>query len=309
MKILCLVACAATLLCGRRLCAQSTNGLIAWYPLNGSAVDASGNGNDGTIEGAVPAANRFGQSGQALSFNGFSSFVDVPDAAALRLAGTDFTVAAWIFETQRNTNFGDAIITKRTKTADDGWSFSVRGLRDPDNTGRLLWGRGGTDPFAVSSNTISIGQWHQVSIVYTVATGTVAFYIDGALDSTTNGMPSPSGTTTRDMHIGNDSAEAYDNAYVFHGSLDDVRLYDRALSAGEVLALSNSGLFLNPPSLAGGNWTTTVGGAVSNQVVILQASTNLINWSSIATNTANPSLLYSIPIDPAVRAMFFRLKQ
>ncbi len=49
-----------------------TNGLVGWLPLNGNANDEIGNGNDGTLKGAVPAADRDGSSTSAFSFNGMS---------------------------------------------------------------------------------------------------------------------------------------------------------------------------------------------------------------------------------------------
>ena len=52
-----------------------TNGLVAYYPFNGNANDASGNGNNGIVNGATLASDRFGRANQAYSFNGTNNYV------------------------------------------------------------------------------------------------------------------------------------------------------------------------------------------------------------------------------------------
>src|ERR1017187_5394463 len=55
-----------------------TNGLVAYYPFNGNANDASGNGNNGTVYGATLTTDRFGISNSAYCFNGTSHYIEVP---------------------------------------------------------------------------------------------------------------------------------------------------------------------------------------------------------------------------------------
>ncbi|MBK7031388.1 MAG: hypothetical protein IPH45_20325 [Bacteroidales bacterium] len=54
-----------------------TNGLSAWYPFNGNANDLSGNGNDGTVNGATLTTDRFGNPNSAYSFNGTTDFIGI----------------------------------------------------------------------------------------------------------------------------------------------------------------------------------------------------------------------------------------
>jgi hypothetical protein len=56
--------------CGVNVHAGLSNGLVAYYPFNGNADDGSGNGNDGTVDGAIFAEDRFGNSSSAYSFDG-----------------------------------------------------------------------------------------------------------------------------------------------------------------------------------------------------------------------------------------------
>ena len=77
---------------GLQVHAQSflTNGLVAYYPLNGNANDASGNGHNGFAQNTVTTTNQFGQTNSALSFTG-NSWVYVPYSSALFT--TNYTVS------------------------------------------------------------------------------------------------------------------------------------------------------------------------------------------------------------------------
>ncbi len=71
-----------------------TNGLLAYYPFNGNANDASGNGHNGTVNGAVLTADRFGIPNQAYYFDGASAYITSPLNGAVFQG--DFTASVWI---------------------------------------------------------------------------------------------------------------------------------------------------------------------------------------------------------------------
>ena len=167
---------AMTIFSIQRAGSQGTlQGLVAYYPLNGDGADASGNGHNGVVVAATPTDNRLGQAGQALLFDGTNSAISVPDATDLRLSTTDFTIAAWILETERAPHFNDCIISKRGPTGPGqgrpgdgrGWIISVRGLRDEASTGHVVYQvSGGRDPSAMTTGALSLSQWHHVAVVY-----------------------------------------------------------------------------------------------------------------------------------------------
>ena len=72
-----------------------TSNLVAFYPFNGNANDASGNGNNGTLYNATLTVNRFGFPGKAYAFNGSSTRIEVPDHQSLRPA--NMTASAWVY--------------------------------------------------------------------------------------------------------------------------------------------------------------------------------------------------------------------
>jgi hypothetical protein len=70
--------------------------LVASYPFNGNPNDASGNNNNGTVFGASPTTDRFGNANGAYSFNGTSSnYIQVPHSTSLELGSGPFTLSAW----------------------------------------------------------------------------------------------------------------------------------------------------------------------------------------------------------------------
>jgi len=68
-----------------------SNGLVGWWPFNGNASDESGNGNNGTVNGATLNNDRFGNANQAYGFDGVDDFIQTPNNA---LAGS-FTISGW----------------------------------------------------------------------------------------------------------------------------------------------------------------------------------------------------------------------
>ena len=187
---------------------------------------------------------------------------------------------------------------------------------------------GGRDPSAMTTGVLSLNQWHHVAVVYHRDKSTVDFYLDGSWDSTSEGVPPPNSEATPDMHIGNDSQLAYNNAYVFHGKISDVCIYNHALTGEDLAGLYATGLFLSSRQLSTGAQTTGANneselrgiqftgraltrmyrGLVEGQQVIVESSPDLIHWTPIQTNIATSTTLSVTNfINPAVDAEFFRV--
>jgi hypothetical protein len=217
--------------------------LIAHYKLADNAdtnvvVDETGN-NNGTLgnglnnftsenstEGIVEPEHK------ALSFDGVDDYVEVADA--LIPASTfhnGFTISAWINATTLGENNSAVIVGKVNGTSSQqGINFRVGA-----HAIFLRINAGTTINSAAAS--LKYGVW--LHVVVTVTSNAIAnFYIDGVLSGTPNQQVSAlSGiTTTNALRIGNRSA-ATDRT--FDGSIDDVRIYDHALTADEVANLYN----------------------------------------------------------------------
>ena len=74
-----------------------TDGLMAYYPFSGNTNDESGNGNDGTVNGATLTQDRFGNSDSAYNFDGIDDYIMISSSASLDIR-TSVTLSAWVSE-------------------------------------------------------------------------------------------------------------------------------------------------------------------------------------------------------------------
>jgi hypothetical protein len=222
------------------------SGPVGWWMLKDgsgtSAADASGYGNIGTLQNS-PTWVTTGRNGGGLTLNGTSQYVDAGNASGLNFERTQpFSVTAWVYVLPGSPEY-EAILSKRNAVN------PFQGFVLSDNTGanQLVAVLYGTDSGQIQlyspSNSLSPSAWHHVAMTYngsSVATG-VELYIDGVnqtLSVSYNGLDA-SMLNSSDMKIGTDVTSGGTD---FGGTLDDVRVYNRALSANEVLSLYNIGI-------------------------------------------------------------------
>jgi hypothetical protein len=196
--------------------ADLVSGSVASYPFNGDASDASGNGNNGVVFGATATQFRFGHSNGAFSFDGVDDYVRTLDSASLNITG-DFAVSAWIRTS--DAGIGGIIFSNMLETSPhDGYSIRL-------TSGGSLYLLSG-DQALFGSGSVTTGNWTHVGVVLS---GTTArLYVDDVLNASgTVGVPTSSSV---DQTIG----ASYSPFYFWSGSLDDVRIYNRALSPAEI---------------------------------------------------------------------------
>ncbi len=193
-------------------------GLVAYYALDGNAKDGSGNGLDGTFT-AGTAEWVEGHDGQALQFNGATGYLDLGDNEAMNLTEA-MTIACWLRDDGYTTGW-QAVFTKGL-----GWRLQRNGTQ-----ANLEW-TCPPSPFMYSKSTFDDGEWHHVA--GTFGGQSQAIYVDGVLDAE-QAVTQPIAPTTYRVLIG--SIDTLTDR-VWHGPIDEVRLYNRALSAGEALWLA-----------------------------------------------------------------------
>jgi hypothetical protein len=199
-------------------------GLVGWWRFDEgtgtTAGDSSGNGNNGTIYGATYTAGKYGQ---ALSFDGTSSYVAVPDSSSLQITGA-ITLMAWVKTNDLNKQ---AVITKS-----GGYLLYVGTGGDGAVYGYLY---GTTSGWLGGSTDVADGLWHLIALTYDPNAGANNFklYVDGALNAqyTVTGSISPS---TNRIGIGDRPDVGYRD--FFSGTIDEARVYNRVLSASEIQA-------------------------------------------------------------------------
>lgn len=226
---------------------RMTNGLVGLWSFNGpdlsgtTAYDRSGQGNNGTLTNG-PAITE-GRIGQALSFDGTNDYVSMSDSDAIDFgAGSDFSVALWVRapSTQSETvNSDNAILEKWAGTG--GYPYALRINNQTygvsGDRGKLVFRRydGTYSPAVVSVSAANDNIWHHV--VGTKNGSVLTLYVDGVTSGTGTDTTVSSTTNNASLYVGARGG----TINRFMGSIDDVRIYSRALSATEVVALYNQG--------------------------------------------------------------------
>ncbi|NCA79361.1 MAG: T9SS type A sorting domain-containing protein [Sphingobacteriia bacterium] len=210
--------------------------LVAYYPFNGNAIDESGNGNNGTVYGAMLAHDRFGNENSAFWFNGISDFIEVPDSYLLDIT-SKISITGWM---KKDSNVPWAsMVTKGGATVDEN-NYTIH-----NSPGNGIIFTGMSDTSCISSWDININEWHFVSLTWD---GNIAkIYIDGQADELSfvnySGALTPNNSS---LFIGVDPPGEIE---FFHGYLDDIRIYNRGLNQEEILYLFEEGTVdLNYPS-------------------------------------------------------------
>ncbi|HEY1064070.1 MAG TPA: LamG domain-containing protein [Candidatus Saccharimonadales bacterium] len=225
--------------------ASGEKGLVGWWKLDGDAKDATPYGNNGTITGAVPTIDRKGRTNAAYSFNGTSTFIQLPIAGNSWPSGTAETVVLWVKST--NTNYGlfAGVGGWDRRLFNNTWT-----IIDTSNTYRN-----------VSVPGINDGKWHQVAYSFD---GTNLYgYVDGALTDTEPSGPLHTGSGSKYWWLGKAcSGSSCENYY--NGALDDFRVYNRTLSTDELLKQYQSydsqlNLNSSPTSISGATGNINAG--------------------------------------------------
>lgn len=242
------------------------SGAIFSYPLNGNANDVSGNGDNGTLQGAPTATtDRYSNANSAYTFNGSSQYISTATFSASP-GPQNFSISVWF----KTTTAGGMLV---------GYGSSQTGASSEydrhiymNSSGQIYYG---IYPNAVktinTAGTYIDGNWHHV-VTTTSTTNGSNLYVDGTLQATDATM-----TTSQVFGVNGYWRVAYDNLagwtsapanYYFTGSLDDISVYNRELTATEVANANNlnliggtaaacagSSITLNAPTITGATYT------------------------------------------------------
>ncbi|MCU0748937.1 MAG: cadherin-like domain-containing protein [Akkermansiaceae bacterium] len=261
----------------------------AWWKfdeISGSvADDSTGRVQDGVVTGATWSP---GLTGNALDFNGSNQGVLMGTAPAI-LGTSDFTVSAWV-KVDANSP-GGTIIQQREPGA-VGYQGEYMLNVNPDGTITFfVYGVSSYQFNLTSSMSIKDGRWHLVSGIRSGTTGIIN--VDGTAVATGSGTLQS--LSPRAVSVGYDYRDA--NKY-FDGLIDDVRIYERALSGQELDERHGQFVVNTPPvfsrnPIAGGNtnaaalFTTSLAGFASDPDAgdpLVFSKTGGPDWASVAAN-------------------------
>jgi hypothetical protein len=211
---------------------------VAYYPFNGNAKDESGNGHVGEVKGATLSKDRHNADGKAYSFDGINDYISVPDHNDLDLgtgAVKEMTISLWI---KHNGNNG-MLISKISNQSSTYVDYAIHMDTSIPREG-LIWGTGrsaaggGDDVNAwmMTGTTPPADVWHHVLVTYqNSGGGTKRVYLNGQLIKQAS-IGSQNAANNSPLRIGSEFNRNY-----WNGKIDDVRIYNRALSEEEVKAL------------------------------------------------------------------------
>jgi len=244
------------------------NGLVAYYPFNGNANDVSINGWNGVVNGATLTMDRNGKSNSAYAFNGASSInvtANIPEV--------NFTIGFWFKTTDANAGL-----------------FSVSkgmfgGANDRHvylNAGKLVQRIWNNQVISSTRTGLNDGKWHYATMVVKTGVGQ-KLYVDGNLEASgTKDRSDFTGQTVFQIGYSGDAINPY-----LLGSLDEVRIYNRPLSAVDVSSLFQLGTTPSSVSdlvISNTNRQTTVvsGAAVTYTITATNKGPDPVTGATVA---------------------------
>lgn len=211
---------------------EPDTGLVAWYPFNGNANDLSGNGLNGVVSGATLTTDRFNVSNQAYSFDGNSDSIRVENSNLLNFGSLHgFTISTWI--KLNGTQVGSAGVISKAKNVGDWAGYQL--LISADSKIMMELDSASKKLNFTGTKNINDGSWHHIALVVNRAADSAHVFIDDTLEITKKGLANYDNNDP--LRIG---VERQMNKF-FKGSIDDIFIFDRALSDAEVLKLYQRG--------------------------------------------------------------------
>lgn len=222
---------------------------IASYPFEGNADDASGNGHNGTVHGAVLTQDRNGNDNSAYYFNGNLAYIDLGNSIDLKRYQSDYTVCGWIKLDAYGPTYNSIILSNRNHLIDSkpGSFIGVGGLLSSlskrvefvQNT--LVTSDAFTFDYMSSNTQLELDTWCYFAVTYEYKgnlSNTIRIYMNGHLESQKlmGEIIDPENAPT---YLGCEPGLLYDE-YSFHGSMDDIEIYKRVLTETEILTLFNN---------------------------------------------------------------------
>jgi hypothetical protein len=214
-----------------------------------------------------------GRNAGAVLLDGSNDFVELGNPSLLQLTGS-MTVSAWVNAAAFPVD--DAAVVSKRASGEVGYQLDLTVDRGPRTIGfKLTNGSGGT-MFRYGATTLQPNIWYHVTGVYNAATSELHVYLNGQLDDGTllGTVTASQQNSTANVNIGR---RPTGNGFNFNGRLDDVRIYNRALSVAEIQA------DMNAPVAGGGGDSAAPVVAISSPAVNAQVS-DIVNVTADASD-------------------------
>ena len=225
-------------------CVPAPAGLTGWWPGDGGANDIAGT-NNGILEGGA-TANAVGVVGQAFRFDGTNGYVQIPDSPVFH--PTNLTVEYWVLfnslDSAGTSPAGDQyVVFKQNSQRYNFEGFDLRKIRVGGNdifkfavSSTNSAGTAETAELHATNLVVTTGVWYHVAGVR--GSNYIQIYVNGQLEGQTN-VDFPQDYGTNALYFGTSGESYWDHK--LNGLLDEVSLYNRALSADEIAAIYAAG--------------------------------------------------------------------
>ncbi|MEO5333048.1 MAG: fibronectin type III domain-containing protein [Magnetococcus sp. YQC-5] len=209
-------------------------GLVGYWPFNGNANDESGNGNHGTVYRATLAPDRFGQANKAYQFNGVDNYINITSNKSLNPTN-QLTISFWI-KINNFTKTPSYIFYKAGQTIDEFKNREYTVFLNPtgfhiatagDNKGQHYY----------DTNPVTKGEWIHCAIIIDRIHHLVQFFINGAMINEYTDSYSSFNNNNYDLRLGLGDDRVFADLSPFSGFLDNIRMYNRALSKADIQIL------------------------------------------------------------------------
>ncbi len=217
---------------GAGQCVQPPSDLISWWPGDGNGNDIAGTNNGTLINGTTFVA---GMVGQAFSLDGVDDEVLVPHNSNQNTGG-QITIDAWV--NPSSYGHGRPIAQKRSSSNVGGYTFeTTHSPWGPDNGLQFVIWIGGT-PYTVQTlaNVVAVDTWQHIAATFDGVT--MKIYVNG-IEKASTLVSGVIDASTDPLVIGRNVV--YPLSYLWQGFIDEVELFNRALSQAEIQAIYNAG--------------------------------------------------------------------
>jgi len=257
-----------------------SDGLVGYWPFNGNANDESGNGNNGTVNGATLTTDRNGNSNSAYSFDG-SSYIRISNNPAFNFGIGDYSISCWVKKT--GTDWLNNIIGKSTTHPRTGLylGFVYNQIRFISGTNITANSSNGDVIHPTDSDNL-----YNIVAVFNPSNNLVKLYLNGVLVSSTASNATLLNCDNSDdlmvgvAHLSGDpSGPEY-----FHGKIDDIGIWNRALTQQEITQLYTTTPAPTEVAIGTQTWTTkNLDVATYSDGTIIPQVTDPTAWASLTT--------------------------
>ena len=212
------------------------NGLVGYWPFNGNANDESGNGNDGTVNGVTLTNDRFGNANSAYDFDGINDFIQVSNSNSLSIGNNGLSISLWV----KNDAIWQSprwlyMVSKSDQTGGpmNGPGYIIRSGADggaPFHYTPVF--KNNANEFGLNSTTIISDTIEHLCLTYD--NSITKLYRNGIIDNSSNFLSGSISDNLFDLFFGSANNGT---THFFEGILDDIGIWNRALSSQEVQQL------------------------------------------------------------------------